>query len=292
MKTLAIVSGKGGTGKTSITASLAVLAKDAVFADCDVDAADLSLLLDGEVSESQQFRASQKAIVDRPLCTQCGLCDETCHFNAIKEGNINYFLCEGCGVCSRICPQDAIKMRDVDSGWLCVSHTPYGPLVHAQLEPGEANSGKLVTLVRQTAEEMARNTDRELIIIDGPPGTGCPVIASINGITAALIVTEPSLSAISDMKRVLSVCKHFGVPTYVCVNQYDLHEGNTHDIMRFCQAEGIEVLGAIPYDRSVVRALLQRTPVTAFYDSPASKEIEVLWQRFSERTRLIRSRKD
>ncbi|MGZ4865146.1 MAG: 4Fe-4S binding protein [Halobacteriota archaeon] len=236
------------------------------------------------MSESQQFKASKKAIVDPTLCTQCGLCDDVCHFNAIQEGGVNYFLCEGCGVCSRICPLDAITMQEVDSGWLCVSHTAYGPLVHAQLEPGEANSGKLVTLVRQTAEEIARNTKRESIIIDGPPGMGCPVIASINGITAALIVTEPSLSAISDIKRVLSVCKHFSVPVYVCVNQYDLHEGNTQDIVRFCKAEGIEILGEIPHDKSVVRALLHHTPLTAYADSPASKEIKALWQRFAERT--------
>jgi MinD superfamily P-loop ATPase len=284
LKTFTVISGKGGTGKTSIVASFAVLAKNAVFADCDVDAADLSLLLDGQTTVSEQFRASQKAFVDLTLCTQCGLCGETCHFNAIQEGTVNYFLCEGCGVCSRVCPQEAITMQEVYSGQLCVSYGAYGPLVHAQLEPGEANSGKLVTLVRQTAEEIARDTNRECIIIDGPPGMGCPVIASINGATAALIVTEPSLSAISDMKRVLSVCKHFSVPTYVCVNQCDLHKGNTQDIIRFCQAEGIEVLGKIQHDRSVVRALLHHTPVTAYADSPASEEIKALWQRFAERT--------
>ena len=285
MKTLTIISGKGGTGKTSIVASLAVLANNAVFADCDVDAADLSILLDGQVSESQQFRASQKAFVDPLLCTQCGLCSETCHFKAIKEAAVNYFLCEGCGVCSRVCPQEAITMQEVYSGRLCVSKSAYGPLVHAQLEPGEANSGKLVTLVRQTAEEIARDTKRESIIIDGPPGIGCPVIASINSATAALIVTEPSLSAISDMKRVLSLCNHFHVPTYVCINQYDLHKGNTQDITRFCQAEGIEVLGQIPHDRCVVRALLYHTPVIAYADSPASEEIKALWHRFADRTR-------
>jgi len=284
LKTLTIISGKGGTGKTSIVASLAVLAKNAVFADCDVDAADLSILLDGQVSESQQFRASQKAFVDPSLCTQCGLCGETCHFKAIQEGAVNYFLCEGCGVCARVCPQEAITMQEVYSGRLCVSHSAYGPLVHAQLEPGEANSGKLVALVRQTAEEIARDTKKRCIIIDGPPGIGCPLIASINGVTAALIVTEPSLSAISDMKRVLSVCKHFHVPTYVCINQYDLHKGNTQDITRFCLAEGIEVLGEIPHDSSVVRALLHHTPVTAYADCPASKEIKALWQRLADRT--------
>ncbi len=284
MKTLTIISGKGGTGKTSIVASLAVLAKNAVFADCDVDAADLSILLDGQVRKSLQFKASQKAVVDMSLCTQCGLCDETCHFNAIRGGSVNHFLCEGCGVCSRMCPQEAIIMREVDSGRLCISDTDYGPLVHAQLEPGEANSGKLVTFVRQSAEEIAHDTKRECIIVDGPPGMGCPVIASINGVQAALIVTEPSLSAISDMKRVLSVCKHFNVPAYVCINQFDLHEGNTHNIMQFCKAENIDIVGTIPHDKNVIYALLRRIPVTAYAESPASEEIKVLWRRLTERT--------
>ncbi len=285
MKTLTIISGKGGTGKTSIVASLAVLAKNAVFADCDVDAADLDILLDGKVRKSLQFKASQKAVVDMSLCSQCGLCDETCHFNAIRGGSVNHFLCEGCGVCSRLCPQEAIAMREVDSGRLFISHTDYGPLVHAQLEPGEANSGKLVTLVRQSAEEIAHDTKRDCILVDGPPGMGCPVIASVNGAQAALIVTEPSLSAISDMKRVLSVCRHFNVPSYVCINQFDLHEGNTRDIMQFCKAEDVDVLGAIPQDKNVIYALLRRIPVTAYTDSPASKEIKALWRRFTERTK-------
>jgi MinD superfamily P-loop ATPase len=283
LKTLTVISGKGGTGKTSIVASFAVLSKNAIFADCDVDAADLSLLLDGKVNVSQQFQASQKAFVDPTLCTQCGVCDEMCHFKAIKGGTVDYFLCEGCGVCARICPNEAIAMQKIDSGQLCVSQTEYGPLVHAQLEPGEANSGKLVTLVRQTAEEIASDTKSECIIVDGPPGIGCPVIASINGTTAALVVTEPSLSAISDMKRVLSVCKHFHVPVYVCINQCDLHKGNTKDIKLFCKAESFEVLGEIPHDRTVVSALTHHIPVTAYADSPAAKEIKALWKRFVRR---------
>lgn len=168
-------------------------------------------------------------------------------------------------------------MQEVYSGQLCVSHSACGPLVHAQLDPGEANSGKLVTLVRQTAEVIARDTKRECIVIDGPSGIGCAVIASINGTSAALIVTEPSLSAISDMKRMLSVCMHFNVPTYVCINQYDLHKGNTQDIIRFCEAEGVEVLGKIPHDRASFVLFYHHTPITAYADSPASEEIKALW---------------
>ena len=218
MKTLTIISGKGGTGKTSIVASFAVLAKNAVLADCDVDAADLSLIIDAQLKTASEFKASQKARIDVAKCIQCGDCEHACHFNAIRDSKVDPFLCEGCRVCSLVCPQEAISMDDVCSGQLFVSDTPYGPLVHARLEPGEENSGKLVTLVRQTAEQIARDEGFEYIIVDGPPGIGCPVIASLSGATASLIVTEPTLSAISDLKRVLSVCNHFKVPAFVCVN--------------------------------------------------------------------------
>ncbi|MGZ8937358.1 MAG: ATP-binding protein, partial [Halobacteriota archaeon] len=223
MKTLTIISGKGGTGKTSIVGSFASLATNAVFADCDVDAADLSLIMDARIKTVSEFKGSQKARIDVAKCIQCGDCEDICRFNAIQNCKVDSFLCEGCRVCSLVCPQGAIRMDDVCSGQLFVSDTPYGPLVHARLEPGEENSGKLVTLVRQTAEQIARDEGFEYIIVDGPPGIGCPVIASLTGATASLIVTEPTLSAISDLKRVLSVCNHFKVPPFVCVNRCDLY---------------------------------------------------------------------
>ncbi|MGZ8897389.1 MAG: ATP-binding protein [Halobacteriota archaeon] len=286
VKTLTIISGKGGTGKTSIVGSFASLAKNAVFADCDVDAADLSLIMDARIKTASDFKASQKARIDVAKCIQCGDCEHACHFNAIRDSKVDPFLCEGCRVCSLVCPQEAISMDDVCSGQLFVSDTPYGPLVHARLEPGEENSGKLVTLVRQTAEQIARNEGFEYIIVDGPPGIGCPVIASLTGATASLIVTEPTLSAISDLKRVLSVCNHFEVPPFVCVNRCDLYQENVRRIMEFCQQEGVEILGMIPYDPNVVRALVQGKPVVGYTESAASQQIRKLWDRLAERVTL------
>ncbi len=286
VKTLTIISGKGGTGKTSIVGSFASLAKKAVFADCDVDAADLSLIMDARIKTASEFKASQKARIDVAKCIQCGDCEDKCRFNAIQNCKVDYFLCEGCRVCSLVCPQGAISMEDVCSGQLFISDTPYGPLVHARLEPGEENSGKLVTLVRQTAEQIARNEGFEYIIVDGPPGIGCPVIASLTGATASLIVTEPTISAISDLKRVLSVCNHFKVPPFVCVNRCDLYQENVTRITEFCQQEGVEILGMIPYDPNVVRALVQGKPVVGYTESAASQQIRKLWDRLAERVTL------
>jgi MinD superfamily P-loop ATPase len=286
VKTLTVISGKGGTGKTSIVGSFASLAKNAVFADCDVDAADLSLIMDARIKTAGEFKASQKARIDVAKCIQCGDCEDICRFNAIQNCKVDPFLCEGCRVCSLVCPQGAISMDDVCSGQLFVSDTPYGPLVHARLEPGEENSGKLVTLVRQTAEQIARDEGFEYIIVDGPPGIGCPVIASLTGATASLIVTEPTLSAISDLKRVLSVCTHFKVPPFVCVNRCDLYQENVTRITEFCQREGVEILGMIPYDLNVVRALVQGKPVVWYTESAASQQIRKLWGKLAERATL------
>ncbi len=286
MKTLTIISGKGGTGKTSIVGSFASLAKNAVFADCDVDAADLSLIMDARIKTAGEFDASQKAHIGVDKCVGCGDCEDICRFNAIQNCKVDYFSCEGCRVCSLICPQGAINMEDVHSGQLFVSDTPYGPLVHAKLEPGEENSGKLVTLVRQTAEQIARDEGFQCIIVDGPPGIGCPVIASLTGATASLIVTEPTLSAISDLERVLSVCNHFNVPPFVCVNRCDLHEGNVRKITEFCEREGVEIVGMIPYDPNVTRALVHNKPVVGYAESAASQHIRTLWDRLAERAAL------
>jgi MinD superfamily P-loop ATPase len=286
MKTLTVVSGKGGTGKTSIVGSFAALTKNSVFADCDVDAADLSLIMDAQLKDSRDFIASQKAQIDVGKCIQCNICAEICHFDAIRAYRVDRLSCEGCGVCSLVCPKQAITMEEVLSGHLFVSGTPYGPLVHAQLEPGEANSGKLVTLVRQTAEKIAQETKREFIIIDGAPGIGCPVIASITGATAALIVTEPTLSGIRDLTRVLSVCQHFNVPTFVCINRYDLHEGNTGHIEKFCQEKGTELVGKIPCDLNVTHALAYQIPVVRYADSKAPQQIKMLWNRLTEQAQL------
>ncbi len=210
MKEIAIVSGKGGTGKTSLAGSFAALSRNtAVFADCDVDAANLSLIMNPSPTEDHEFRASRKPVIDMEKCIGCETCVAVCRYGAINgDLTIDSLLCEGCGVCHWVCPEDAISMDEVVSGRWFVSDTPYGVLVHARLEPGEENSGKLVTLVRNRARELAQSQSRSLVVIDGPPGIGCPVIASLAGVSCALVVTEPTLAGIHDLDRILARFQH------------------------------------------------------------------------------------
>ena len=239
MREFVVVSGKGGTGKTSLTASFAVLAGRSVVADCDVDAADLHLVLSPRVKLSGAFRAGHVAVIDAARCTACALCERTCRFDAVKrdaEGAgrprfaIDPTACEGCGVCVRLCPERAIDFPERLSGEWYVSDTRCGPMVHARLGVAAENSGKLVWLVREKAREIAAREGHDLVLVDGPPGIGCPVIASLTGASAALVVTEPTLSGEHDMERVLQVARHFKVPAAVCVNKWDLNpdmkEGN------------------------------------------------------------------
>jgi len=211
MKEVVILSGKGGTGKTSIVGSFAAIAKNKVMADCDVDAADLHLLLAPSVKEEKEFRSGQVAVIDEEKCTQCGLCQDVCRFDAITDFEVDPISCEGCGFCSHICPVEAISMKESLSGFWFTSNTKYGPLVHARLGIAQENSGKLVALVRQRAKEIAESDGLDYIISDGPPGIGCPVISSLSGANLALLVTEPTLSGIHDLERVLGVCHHFGI---------------------------------------------------------------------------------
>ena len=227
MKQLTVISGKGGTGKTSITASLAVLAKNVVVADCDVDAPDLHMLLHPQIIEKQPFKGSKLAAIEESKCTKCGLCHKICRFNAISDKlTVDSIGCEGCGVCAMICPVAAITLKERVSGNAYISKIPQGFMSHALLNPGEANSGKLVTLVRQNAKNIAITQKLDVIIIDGSPGIGCPVIASITGVDAALVVTEPTLSGIHDLKRVLGLLNHFKVTPFVCINMYDINPSN------------------------------------------------------------------
>ena len=221
MKEVVVLSGKGGTGKTSIVGSFAALAKSKVLVDCDVDAADLHLLLQPARRERHEFWSGQTAFIAEDRCTQCGLCQELCRFKAIKDFRVDPISCEGCGFCSRICPTEAITMKENLAGHWFISDTRYGPLVHAQLGVAQENSGKLVATVRQQERQMAEKEVADYIISDGPPGIGCPVISSLTGANLALLVTEPTLSGIHDLERVLGVCRHFGVPALVCINKYD-----------------------------------------------------------------------
>jgi len=279
MKTLTVVSGKGGTGKTSILACFAHLARDKVLADCDVDAADLHLLLHPRIKKFFQFKGGKLAVIDKKKCTQCGKCEKVCQFEAIKDFTVDPLSCEGCSLCYRICPEHAIRIEEKITGWVHISDTKYGPLVHARLEIGEGNSGKLVTKVRNTAEEVAQEKGSEFILIDGSPGIGCPVIASLAGVDLALIVTEPTLSGVADLERIGGVCNHFGIPWVVCVNKFDINEENSERIQTMCNRQGIPVVGKIPYDISFTRAIVAGIPLTELSSNTSTNKVKEMWER-------------
>jgi MinD superfamily P-loop ATPase len=278
VKEVVVLSGKGGTGKTSFVGSFAALAKGAVLADCDVDAADLHLLLQPARREKHEFWSGQTAFIAEDRCTQCGLCQELCRFKAIKDFRVDPISCEGCGFCSHICPAEAITMKENMAGHWFISDTKYGSLVHARLGIAQENSGKLVALVRQQARQLAEKNGADYIISDGPPGIGCPVISSLSGAKLALLVTEPTLSGIHDLERVLGVCQHFGVPALVCINKYDINEDNTHQIERYCLSQGVEVAARIPFDNTVTKAMVAGLPVVEYSRNGVSHQIEALWE--------------
>lgn len=279
MKELVVISGKGGTGKTSLTAAFAGLAQQSVLCDGDVDAADLHLLTAPNARESHDFRGGGVAVIDEEACTQCGLCQEKCRWEAIKAGfTIDEIQCEGCGVCTWICPEGAISFREKTCGQWFISDTRFGPMVHARLGIAEENSGRLVTLVRKEAKALAEQQGRQLIITDGPPGIGCPVIASIGGASALLIVTEPTVSGLHDMDRVVQLARHFKVPAMVCVNKYDLNEAQATAIAQYAADSGLPVLEPIPFDPVMTHAMVQGKTVVE-YDgmSMVSQVVRRLW---------------
>jgi len=281
MKELVVLSGKGGTGKTSIVGSLAALVRSKVLADCDVDAADLHLILKPVVQENHEFWSGEVAVIDEEKCTQCGLCQDVCRFDAISDFKVDSISCEGCGFCSHICPVEAITMKESLSGHWFISDTKYGPLIHARLGIAQENSGKLVAVVRQQAKQIAEKHGLDYIISDGPPGIGCPVISSLSGASLALLVTEPTLSGIHDLERVLGVCYHFGVQALVCINKYDINEDNTHQIESYCFNQGVEVASRISFDNVVTDAIVQGFPVVEYSQGKVTHEIESLWQRIT-----------
>lgn len=283
MKQITVLSGKGGTGKTTLTAAFAVLAKKAVVADCDVDAPDLHMLLHPEVIETHEFKGSKLAVIDEAKCVKCGLCREKCRFNAITEDfKVDPFSCEGCGVCAIICPENAITLAERISGHAYISRTKFGFMSHAMLTPSEANSGKLVTLVRQNSKIVAEKESINLIIIDGPPGIGCPVIASVTGVDAGLVVAEPTMSGIHDLKRALQLLAHFNVLPFVCVNMYDINEGNAEKIESFCKENSVEVVGKIPFNPKVTEAMVNGKSIIEYSPrSAVAEEIEAIWEKIS-----------
>lgn len=281
MKKITVISGKGGTGKTSLTGSFAALAgNQAVMVDGDVDAANLSLIMKPEQIEKHEFRASRVAVVDHEKCNSCNLCRELCRFGAIREDYvIDPIACEGCSFCSYACPQEAISMEERLSGCWYISETPYGTLVHAKLGIAEENSGKLVTTIRNKGEALAAQEGKGYVIIDGPPGIGCPVIASLSGVDVALVVTEPSMSGIHDLKRVVAVCKHFGVTPLVCINRYDIAPDLSESIENYCKAEGLTMAGKIPFDRAFIESMIQGIPVVKHVNGALRKTIEAIWDK-------------
>jgi len=281
MKQIAVVSGKGGTGKTTITASFVALAHNIVVADCDVDAPDLHLLLHPQIIETQEFKGSKLAVVDETKCIECGSCRNACRFDAVNNDfQVDPFLCEGCGVCVVVCPEEAVSLKERISGYAFISKTAYGIMSHARLNPGEANSGKLVTLVRHNARQIAEKENGDLILIDGPPGIGCPVIASVSGVDVGLAVAEPTISGIHDLERALRLLNHFNVTPFVCINMYDINRNNTERIIKFCEKNEVEVAGKIAFDPIVTEAMVAgETVVSHSPDSRVSQEIKTVWQR-------------
>ncbi|KAF5426977.1 MinD superfamily P-loop ATPase, contains an inserted ferredoxin domain [Candidatus Methanophagaceae archaeon] len=282
MRQITVISGKGGTGKTTLVGSFAALAENKVIADCDVDAPDLHLLLHPEIIKREEFKGLKVAVMDKTLCTECGTCEETCRFNAIASTEVSGYAvnparCEGCGACVFTCPQDAVTLKERVSGYAFISKTNYGTMVHAQLNIAEEASGKLVTVVRNNAQQVAEKESCELILIDGAPGISCPVIASLTGVDLALIVTEPTMSGLHDLERIMDVTRHFGIGSVVCINKYDINEENSRRITEFCRQRGVEVVGKIPYDSVVTEAMVAGKPVVEFSEGEVSNAIGDVW---------------
>jgi MinD superfamily P-loop ATPase len=285
MKQIAVISGKGGTGKTILTASFAVLATHKVMADCDVDAADLHLLLKPVIQERHVFKGLPKAVIDQHQCTGCTECRDVCRFDAVKDNAgtviIDRRSCEGCAVCMHVCPARAISLQDNNAGEWYVSHTKYGFLVHAALGVAEENSGKLVSQVRAGAKKIAEQQEADYIIIDGPPGIGCPAMATLTGVDYAVIVTEPTLSGIHDMERAAAIARHFNISTGCVVNKFDINPAHTQSIEVWCRANDVILLGKIPFDRSITKALMERVPVIEYTRNRVTETMADIWRRVS-----------
>lgn len=280
MMQIAIASGKGGTGKTSLVASFANFS-DAIIADCDVDAPNLHLIFKPEIKEKMPYEGMKVAVINEEKCTKCGACQKACRFEAIKNFKVIEEKCEGCGVCQLVCPVNAVVMHKRRSGYIYAGDTRFGKFVYGILRPGEEASGKLISQVRRKAEEIAKKEERNLILIDAPPGIGCPVIASITNTNLVVIVTEPTMAAIHDMKRVLSVVEHFKIKAVVIINKYDINEEMGKKIEEFCNENGIKIVGRIPFSRKFVEAMVNEKSIVEYDDSMAEL-IEGIWNGIKE----------
>ena len=281
MKELVVISGKGGTGKTSLVAAIASLAENKVLCDADVDAADLHLIMAPKVKMSTDFQSGHTAVIDRDKCTECGLCRDLCRYDAINEEfEVDSVACEGCGVCHYFCPEKAIDFPVNTCGEWSISETRFGTMVHARLGIAEENSGKLVTLVRNEAKKLVEENGLDLILTDGAPGVGCPVIASIGGASAILIVTEPTVSGEHDMERVIELAEFFKIPAMVCVNKFDLNLDKTWDIEKFATDKGLTFLGNIPFDPIFTKAMVQGQNIFEYSDNSEScQAVKQIWEK-------------
>ena len=285
-----ILSGKGGTGKTTVAAALAHLAAQecqVVLADADVDAANLELVLPPTIVETHDYVGTRKALINPGLCTGCGVCAETCRFDAIVGNEWGYrvdqMACGGCTACHYRCPANAIAMVDQPTGRWFRSETRLGPLFHARLNAGQENSGKLVSQVKQNARLLATQIGADLLLVDGAPGIGCPVIAATTGADLAILVVEPSVSGVHDLKRILGTTRHFGVPAVVCVNKADINPAQTARVKEICAEEQVPLVGLIPFDTAVIEAMVHRQPVTAYRPGPVANALKALWRELRPR---------
>ena len=291
MKEITIVSGKGGTGKTSVTAALASIAKNVVFCDNDVDAADLHLIFHPEIKETYRFSGGSKAVIFPEKCTDCGLCEEYCRFDAIhsnRTGNreVSPFLCEGCRVCERICPEQAISVTESNNNFWYVSETRFGTLVHAKMGPGEENSGKLVTEVRRKAKEIAADANADYVIIDGPPGIGCAAIASITGTDLVVLVIEPTLSGLHDAKRMMDLVKTFKIPVFAIINKFDINPEITGEVERYLSEKQIALIGKLPFAAEMVQSMVKGKTVVEFDpEQKISREFFYVWESIENNLR-------
>ncbi len=273
---LAVLSGKGGTGKTTIATALSELAKEVIRIDCDVDAPNLYLFYKGKDIEKSDFIGGKKAVIDKSLCVKCGRCESTCKFNAIENFAIDSFICEGCGACKLVCPQNAISLTDEKTANTVISKLDEGIISRAEMEIGSDGSGKLIMYLRKNGRRFKDN--EELTIIDGSPGIGCSVISSITGSDAVLVVTEPTKSGLDDLMRVVALCEHFGIFTMVCINKYDINEDMSKEIEKFINKKKLILVGKIPYDDMVMKSINQLKPITYYKNSIAKKSIEKMWE--------------
>ena len=284
MKEIVIISGKGGSGKTSILSAFASLAENKVLCDADVDAADLHLIMDPQIKERHDFESGRTAIINQDKCTQCGLCRDLCKWDAISEDFVvNPIECEGCGVCHYFCPEEAIDFPLNTCGEWCISDTRFGPMVHARLYIAEENSGKLVALIRERSKKLAEEKGLDLLLTDGPPGIGCPVIASLGGATAVLIVAEPTVSGRHDMERVVELAEFFKIPAMVCINKFDLNPKEGEAIEAFSREKNVTVMGRIPFDLAFTKAMVQGKTIVEFDShSKGCEAVKEIWENLSQ----------